>query len=112
MDNVILSIDGRPEVNDRMRKTVSGRGTYDIISKNYKNFISKREGLYYVRGTFTRYNLDFAEDVKHLLDQGFQNVSVEPVVTSPEYDYALRDEDIERILNEYDRLSDMYLDGR
>ncbi len=110
MDNVILSIDGRPEVNDRMRKTVSGRGTYDIISKNYKNFISKREGLYYVRGTFTRYNLDFAEDVKHLLDQGFQNVSVEPVVTSPEYDYALRDEDIERILNEYDRLSDMYLE--
>lgn len=110
MDNVILSIDGRPEVNDRMRKTVSGRGTYDIISKNYKNFISKREGLYYVRGTFTRYNLDFAEDVKHLLDQGFQNVSVEPVVTSPEYDYALRDEDIERILIEYDRLSDMYLE--
>ena len=110
MDNDILSIDGRPEVNDRMRKTVSGRGTYDIISKNYKNFISKREGLYYVRGTFTRYNLDFAEDVKHLLDQGFQNVSVEPVVTSPEYDYALRDEDIERILNEYDRLSDMYLE--
>lgn len=63
-----------------------------------------------MRGTFTRYNLDFAEDVKHLLDQGFQNVSVEPVVTSPEYDYALRDEDIERILNEYDRLSDMYLE--
>ena len=110
MDNVILSIDGRPEVNDRMRKTVNGRGTYDIILKNYKNFISKREGLYYVRGTFTRYNLDFAEDVKHLLDQGFQNVSVEPVVTSQEYDYALRDEDTERILTEYDRLSDMYLE--
>ena len=109
MDNVILSIDGRPEVNDRMRKTVNGRGTYDIIARNYKNFIEKRDGLYYVRGTFTRYNLDFADDVKHLLDQGFQNVSVEPVVTSPEYDYALREEDIERILSEYDRLSDMYL---
>lgn len=109
MDNVILSIDGRPEVNDRMRKTVNGRGTYDIIARNYKNFIEKRDGLYYVRGTFTRYNLDFADDVKHLLDQGFQNVSVEPVVTSPEYDYALREEDINRILSEYDRLSDMYL---
>ena len=64
-----------------------------------------------MRGTFTRYNLDFAEDVKHLLDQGFQNVSVEPVVTSPEYDYALRDEDIERILiGSRRRLSDMYLE--
>ncbi len=109
MDNVILSIDGRPEVNDRMRKTVNGKGTYDIITKNYKNFVSKRDGLYYVRGTFTRYNLDFAEDVKHLLDLGFSNVSVEPVVTDSKYDYALRDEDIDTILNEYDRLSDMYI---
>lgn len=110
MDNVILSVDGRPEVNDRMRKTLNGRGTYDIITKNYKNFISKREGLYYVRGTFTRYNLDFADDVKHLLDQGFENVSVEPVVTSEKYDYALRDEDIGTICAEYDRLSDMYIE--
>ncbi len=110
MDNVILSIDGRPEVNDRMRKTVNGRGTYDIITRNYKNFIEKRDGLYYVRGTFTRYNLDFADDVRHLLDLGFQNVSVEPVVTSPEYDYALREEDTEKILAEYDRLSDMFLE--
>ena len=109
MDNVILSIDGRPEVNDRMRKTVNGQGTYDIITRNYKNFIEKRDGLYYVRGTFTRYNLDFADDVKHLLDLGFQNVSVEPVVTSPEYGYALREEDTDRILAEYDRLSDMFL---
>lgn len=110
MDNVILSIDGRPEVNDRMRKTVNGQGTYDIITRNYKNFIEKRDGLYYVRGTFTRYNLDFADDVRHLLDLGFRNVSVEPVVTSPEYDYALREEDTEAILAEYDRLSDMFLE--
>ena len=109
MDNVILSIDGRPEVNDRMRKTVNGKGTYDIIANNYKNFVSKREGLYYVRGTFTRHNLDFAEDVKHLVELGFSNVSVEPVVTSLEYDYALRDEDKDVILKEYDRLSDMYI---
>ncbi len=110
MDNVILSIDGRPEVNDRMRRTVNDKGTYDIITRNYKNFISKRDGLYYVRGTFTRYNLDFADDVKHLLNLGFRNVSVEPVVTSPDYDYALRDEDTGTILAEYDRLSDMYLE--
>lgn len=109
MDNVILSIDGRPEVNDRMRKTVNGKGTYDIITKNYKNFVSKREGTYYVRGTFTRYNLDFAQDVKHLLNLGFSNVSVEPVVTDSKYDYAIRDEDIDTILSEYDRLSDMYI---
>lgn len=109
MDNVILSIDGRPEVNDRMRKTVNGKGTYDIITRNYKNFISKRDGLYYVRGTFTRYNLDFAEDVKHLLELGFSNVSVEPVVTDSRYPYALREDDIDVILREYDRLSDMYI---
>ena len=109
MDNVILSIDGRPEVNDRMRKTVNGKGTYDIIANNYRNFVSKREGLYYVRGTFTRHNLDFAEDVKHLVDLGFSNVSVEPVVTSLEHEYALRDEDKDIILKEYDRLSDMYI---
>lgn len=111
MDNVILSIDGRPEVNDRMRKTSNGKGTYDIITRNYKNFTEKREGLYYVRGTFTRYNLDFSEDVKHLLDMGFENVSVEPVVTSQEYDYALRDDDLETILKEYDRLSDLYIEN-
>jgi len=111
MDNVILSIDGRPEVNDRMRKTVNGKGTYDIISNNYRNFVSKRDGLYYVRGTFTRHNLDFAEDVKHLVELGFSNVSVEPVVTSLENEYALRDEDKDVILKEYDRLSDMYIEN-
>lgn len=111
MVNVILSIDGRPEVNDRMRKTVNGKGTYDIITRNYKNFIKKRQDRqYYVRGTFTRYNLDFADDVKHLLDQGFSNVSVEPVVTSEQYDYTLQDSDTDRILGEYDRLSDMYIE--
>lgn len=112
MVNVILSIDGRPEVNDRMRHTVNGHGTYDIITENYKKFIKKRgDRQYYVRGTFTRYNLDFANDVKHLLDEGFSNVSVEPVVTSSECDYSLRDEDTDSIVKEYDRLSDMYLDA-
>lgn len=110
MDNVILSIDGRPEVNDKMRRTVNGKGTYDIITKNYHRFVEKRKGTYYVRGTFTRENLDFSEDVKHLADQGFRNVSVEPVVTDQSFSYALQNEDKEAILREYDRLTDLYLE--
>lgn len=116
MDNVILSIDGRPEVNDNMRRTVNGKGTYDIITKNYHRFVEKRKGTYYVRGTFTRENLDFSEDVKHLADQGFRNVSVEPVVTDLSFSYALQNEDKDAIFREYDRLTDLYLeyaeDGR
>jgi len=109
MDNVILSIDGRPSVNDKMRRTTNNQGTYDIVIKNFLRFAGKRKGTYYVRGTFTRENLDFAEDVKHLVDLGFRNVSVEPVVTNAEHSYALKDEDVERILAEYDRLTDLYL---
>ena len=105
MDNVILSIDGRPEVNDRMRKTVNGKGTYDIIANNYRNFVSKREGLYYVRGTFTHFNKDFSADVCHLADQGFKQISVEPVVAPKEADYALKEEDIPELLAEYDKLA-------
>ncbi len=110
MDNVILSIDGRPQVNDNMRRTINDKGTYDIITKNYLRFVKKRKGTYYVRGTFTRENLDFSEDVKHLVDQGFKNVSVEPVVTDPAFSYALKDEDRDRIFLEYDKLTDLYLD--
>lgn len=110
MDNVILSIDGRPEVNDNMRRTINDKGTYDIITENYLKFVEKRKGTYYVRGTFTRENLDFSEDVKHLVEKGFKNVSVEPVVTDLSFGYALQDEDKERIFAEYDKLADLYLD--
>ncbi|NLT47460.1 MAG: thioether cross-link-forming SCIFF peptide maturase [Clostridiales bacterium] len=109
MENVILSIDGRPEVNDRMRKTPNGKGTYDVITSKYLDFVKNRKGTYYVRGTFTRENLDFSEDVKHLADLGFRNISVEPVVTDPSLDYALQEEDLERIFAEYDRLADLFL---
>ena len=109
MDNVILSIDGRPSVNDNMRRTTNDKGTYDIITKNYLNFVEKRKGTYYVRGTFTRENLDFSEDVKHLVDKGFKNVSVEPVVTDPSFSYALQEEDKEALFKEYDKLTDLYL---
>lgn len=112
MGNVILSIDGRPEVNDRMRHTANGKGTYGIITENYKRFLEKREDRqYYVRGTFTGYNLDFADDVRHLLNEGFRNVSVEPVVAPEDRDYALKESDLETILREYDRLSEMYIEA-
>ena len=110
MDNVILSIDGRPEINDKMRKTVNGKPTYEKIIGNYLEFTRKREGLYYVRGTFTRNNLDFARDVEHLTSLGFRNVSVEPVVTDLGQEYALQEEDRDRIFEEYDRLTELYLE--
>ena len=109
MDNVILSIDGRPEINDLMRKTPSDKGTYDLIIYKLIDFVKKRDALYYVRGTYTAKNKDFASDVKHLVDIGFRNVSVEPVVTDSKYDYALTKADLPEILDEYDRLADMYL---
>jgi uncharacterized protein len=109
MDNVVLSIDGRPAVNDAMRKTAAGGNTYDLILKNYKRFAQNRTGNYYVRGTFTNRNLDFSEDVRHLADLGFENISVEPVVAPDTCDFALRENDVPRILEEYDRLAALCL---
>ena len=111
MDNVILSIDGRPSINDKMRKTVNGKGTYDLIKENYLKFIGKREGLYYVRGTFTRENLDFASDVAHLINEGFNNISIEPVVLLENHPVSLRNSDIEAIKLEYEKLADYYLEA-
>ncbi|PKM84589.1 MAG: thioether cross-link-forming SCIFF peptide maturase [Firmicutes bacterium HGW-Firmicutes-11] len=111
MDNVILSIDGRKDVNDKMRLTPGGKGTYDVVVNNFQRFAAKRKGTYYVRGTFTADNLDFAEDVRHLASLGFQNISVEPVVTDSSKSYALREEHLPRIFQEYDALADQYLDA-
>ncbi len=106
MANVVLSIDGRKEINDLMRPFRGGQGSYDTIVPKFKKFADSRDQMnYYVRGTFTRNNLDFSEDVKHLADLGFEQISVEPVVAGPEDDYALRDEDIPKILEEYDKLA-------
>lgn len=74
MDNVVISIDGRPEVHDRMRPTPNGKGSYDLIIEKAKEFARRRgQQRYYLRGTFTRYNLDFANDVLHLADQGLSS---------------------------------------
>jgi uncharacterized protein len=108
MDNVILSIDGRPEVNDKMRKTVSGEGTYKYIIDNITAFAKRRGGrLYYVRGTYTAYNKDFANDIEHLANLGLKNISLEPAVTSEDCEYALKEEDLSQLYAEYDRLADI-----
>ena len=109
MDNVVLSIDGRKEVHDRMRPFRRGAGSYDVILPKFLKFAEQRRALglkYYVRGTYTRWNLDFSRDVLHLADLGFDQISVEPVVASPEEPYSLREEDVPVLLAEYDRLAD------
>ncbi len=106
MANVVLSIDGRKEVNDKMRPSRNGKGSYDIILPKFKKFREMRgDKSYYVRGTFTHYNLDFCQDVISLADQGFDQISVEPVVAQPDCDYAIREEDVEQICQEYDKLA-------
>ncbi len=106
MDNVVLSIDGRKEVNDRMRPFQKGAGSYDVIVPKFKRFAESRgQQKYYVRGTYTKYNKDFAADVLHLADLGFKQISVEPVVARPEDDYALSEEDLDELYAEYDKLA-------
>ena len=113
MANVVLSIDGRKEVHDRMRPHRGGQGSYEEIVPRFQKLAESRNQMnYYVRGTFTRYNPDFAEDVAHLADLGFTQISVEPVVAQPSDDYALREEDLPKLLAEYDRLASELLERR
>lgn len=109
MDNVVLSLDGRPSVNDEMRKTVSGAGSYDIIVPKFQKLVEKRDPKldYYARGTFTGKNLDFAEDVVHIADEGFDRLSVEPVAAEDGCGYELTEADLDKIYAEYDRLTDI-----
>jgi len=107
MSNVVLSIDGRKEVNDRLRVRVDGSGCYDKILEGYKKLVSKRgDKDYYVRGTYTKYNLDFSNDVMHLYDLGFDQVSVEPVMADENMPYAITEEDVDAISKEYEILAE------
>ncbi|HEX3025746.1 MAG TPA: thioether cross-link-forming SCIFF peptide maturase [Clostridia bacterium] len=107
MSNVVLSIDGRKEVNDKMRIRTDGTGSYDEILKNFKNLVEKRNHEnYYVRGTFTRENLDFMADVLHLADLGFDQVSVEPVIAGEELPYSIGEAELPGIFEEYEKLSE------
>ena len=106
MGNVVLSIDGRKEVHDKMRPFRKGAGSYDLIVPKFQQFAeSRHQDKYYVRGTFTHYNLDFSEDVLHLADLGFTQISVEPVVAEPKEPYAIREEDLPKLFEEYDKLA-------
>lgn len=103
--SVVLSLDGRREVHDAMRVTALGTGTYDLVLSRMKDFVDTRSGSnYYVRGTFTRHNLDFCSDVLHLAGLGFEHLSVEPVVALEEAGYAIRDDDLPLVYSEYERL--------
>lgn len=107
MSNVVLSIDGRKAVNDRMRVRVDGSGSYDTIIHNFKRLVDKRgkDKDYYVRGTYTKYNLDFSNDVMHLYDLGFDQISVEPVMADSSEPYAITEADLPKIFKEYEVLS-------
>lgn len=106
MANVVLSIDGRKEVNDNMRPFRGGQGSYDVIVPKFLKFAeSRNQENYYVRGTFTHHNLDFSKDVLHLADLGFKQISVEPVVAKETESYAIKEEDLPRLLEEYDILA-------
>ena len=109
MHNVVLSLDGRKSINDDMRPTLNDKGSYDIIVPKFQKLIEKRKDMYYyVRGTFTRDNMDFSKDVLHFKDLGFDLTSVEPVVGDESNPYALREEDLPKILDEYEKLAVEY----
>ena len=113
MYNVVMSVDGRKEVNDRVRKRVDGKGCYDIITEKYLDLAKKRDfENYYVRGTFTKYNLDFSNDVFHLADMGFDQISIEPVLSDSKEKYAITEADLPAVFTEYERLAQLILINR
>lgn len=104
--NVVLSLDGRKEVHDRLRKTINGKGSYDIIVPKFQDFVKKRGNRgYYVRGTFTHNNTDFTNDIFHMADLGFTELSMEPVVCAPNDPYALTYEDLPVLFEQYEILA-------
>ena len=106
MHNVVLSLDGRKEVHDRLRKNISGQGSYDLIVPKFQEFVRRREGKnYYVRGTFTKNNTDFTNDIFHMADLGFDQLSMEPVVCAPTDPYALSEKDLPVLFDQYEILA-------
>lgn len=108
MHNLVLSLDGRKEVNDRVRPLAGGQGSYDhIVPKFQKAAESRNQTDYYLRGTFTKYNLDFTKDVLHMAELGFKQISVEPVVAAEDMPYAISENDLPLIYDEYEKLADI-----
>lgn len=112
MDNVVISLDGRPETNDNMRKTANGGGSYHAIVDNLIKLAKSRDELQkdcYIRGTFTCHNLDFTNDIRHLASLGFKNISIEPVTSDEETAYALTESHLPAISQEYERFAKKYV---
>lgn len=106
MYNVVLSLDGRKETNDRMRVSRNGKGSYDLIVPKFKEMVKRRgDKEYYIRGTYTHYNTDFTEDILHMADLGFTKLAMEPVVASPDAPYALKEEDLPILFDQYEKLA-------
>ncbi len=113
MSNIVLSLDGTKETNDRMRVRVDGSGSYDSIVPKFLDIAeSRNQDNYYVRGTFTAENLNFSDDVMHMADLGFLQTSVEPVVADEKESWALREEHLETVKAEYEKLAKLYVDRR
>lgn len=110
MGNVVLSLDGRKSTNDAMRVSRNGAGSYDLIIDKFKKFANSRnQENYYMRGTYTHNNLDFSKDIIHMADMGFKELSIEPVVCSPDEPYALKDSDLPTLKKQYQILADEML---
>lgn len=106
MSNVVLSLDGRKEIHDHFRVDYNGNGSYDKILPKFKRLVEKREGKnYYMRGTFTHNNTDFTKDIFHMADLGFKELSMEPVVCPPDDPYALTEEDLPILFEQYEILA-------
>ncbi|MBR3802358.1 MAG: thioether cross-link-forming SCIFF peptide maturase [Clostridia bacterium] len=106
MSNVVLSLDGRKEVHDRLRKDYTGKGSYDIILPKFKEFVKRRGNKsYYMRGTFTHANTDFTNDIFHMADMGFTELSMEPVVCAPSDASALTEADLPVLFEQYEILA-------
>ncbi len=106
MGNVVISLDGRKRTHDFMRQTKDGGGTYEKIIDNFKKLADAREQKeYYMRGTYTAYNKDFANDILHMADLGFKETAMEPVVGPPDADYTLKDEDVDYLCEQYEKLA-------
>ena len=113
MENGVLSLDGRQEIHDEVRKTVNGKGSFDVIIENFKNFVANRgDKSYYIRGTFTNKNLDFAKDVLFMADSGFKEISLEPVVLEKGHELAITEQMLPEIKEEYKRLAREYIKRR
>lgn len=110
MGNVVLSLDGRKETHDRLRTTCNGKGSYDLIVDKFKKFANARnQADYYMRGTYTHYNTDFSKDIIHMADLGFKELSLEPVVSDPTEPYALKENDLPILKEQYEILADEML---